>query len=88
MQVSRLILIFTHLDLAGMSTANEVMVARHAGMEVVGFSSITNVARLAADEGEPPSHQEVVDAANVVGPKLAKIIKGVLDKLKPLYFSQ
>lgn len=68
-------------DAAGMSTANEVVVARHAGLTVLGFSSITNVARLAADEGEPPSHEEVLEAANIVGPKLLKLIKGVLKKI-------
>jgi purine-nucleoside phosphorylase len=68
-------------DAVGMSVANEVLVARHSGMEVVGFSSITNVARLSLDEGEPPSHQEVIDAANVVGPKLVTLIRGVLEAL-------
>ena len=48
-------------DAVGMSTANEVTVARHSGMRVLGFSSITNVARLSADEGEPPSHDEVME---------------------------
>lgn len=68
-------------DAAGMSTANEVVVARHAGLDVIGFSSITNVARLSPDEGEPPSHEEVLEAANIVGPKLLTIIKGVLKKI-------
>lgn len=68
-------------DAAGMSTANEVVVARHAGLLVLGFSSITNVARLSADEGEPPSHEEVLEAANVVGPKLSAMLKGVLRKI-------
>lgn len=68
-------------DAVGMSVANEVLVARHSGMKVVGFSSITNVARLSLDEGEPPSHQEVIEAANVVGPKLVALIRGVLEQL-------
>lgn len=68
-------------DAVGMSVANEVLVARHSGMLVVGFSSITNVARLSLDEGEPPNHQEVIDAANVVGPKLVTLIRGVLEAL-------
>jgi purine-nucleoside phosphorylase len=68
-------------DAVGMSVANEVLVARHSGMTVVGFSSITNVARLSLEEGEPPSHQEVIDAANVVGPKLVALIRGVLEAL-------
>jgi len=71
-------------DATGMSVANEVVVARHAGMEVLGFSSVTNVARLSIDEGDPPSHQEVIEAAFKVGPKLVIIIKGVLAKFRDL----
>jgi purine-nucleoside phosphorylase len=69
-------------DAVGMSTANEVMVARHSGIRVLGFSSITNVARLSADEGEPPTHEEVMQAANIVGPKLMAMVKGVLKRLE------
>jgi len=69
-------------DAVGMSVANEVLVARHSGMRVLGFSSITNVARLSLEEGEPPSHQEVIEAANVVGPKLVELVKGILGSLK------
>jgi purine-nucleoside phosphorylase len=69
-------------DAVGMSTANEVMVARHSGVRVLGFSSITNVARLSADEGEPPTHEEVMQAANIVGPKLMAMVKGVLKRLE------
>jgi len=68
-------------DAVGMSVTNEVLVARHSGMKVIGFSSITNVARLSLDEGEPPSHQEVIEAANVVGPKLVFLIRGILEQL-------
>jgi len=69
-------------DAVGMSVANEVIVARHSGIRVLGFSSITNVARLSADEGDPPSHTEVIEAANVVGPKLVALIRGILEQLQ------
>jgi purine-nucleoside phosphorylase len=68
-------------DAAGMSTANEVVVARHCGLLVLGFSSITNVARLSEDEGDPPSHEEVLEAANIVSPKLLILVQGVLRKI-------
>ncbi len=68
-------------DAVGMSTVNEVVVARHAGMRALGFSGITNVARLSADEGEPPSHEEVLQAGKVIAPKLLAIIRGVLRKM-------
>lgn len=68
-------------DAVGMSTAHEVVVARHAGMRVLGFSGITNVARLSADEGEPPSHEEVMEAAPRIAPKLHAVIEGALRRM-------
>jgi purine-nucleoside phosphorylase len=68
-------------DAVGMSTVNEVMVARHSGMRVLGFSGITNVARLSADEGEPPSHEEVNQSSLVIAPKLSALVRGVLPAL-------
>ncbi|MDW8292176.1 MAG: purine-nucleoside phosphorylase [Anaerolineae bacterium] len=65
-------------DAVGMSTVHEVIAARHAGMRVLGLSGITNVARLSADEGEPPSHEEVMQAAQVIAPKMQQLIQGVL----------
>lgn len=69
-------------DAVGMSTAHEVVVARHAGIQVLGFSGITNVARLSADEGEPPSHTEVMEAAPLIAPKLHAVIQGVLRRME------
>lgn len=68
-------------DAVGMSTVNEVVVARHSGMRVLGFSGITNVARLSADEGEPPSHEEVMTASVSISPKLLAVVRGVLESL-------
>ena len=68
-------------DAVGMSTVNEVLVARHSGMRVLGFSAITNVARLNADEGEPPSHQEVLEAGPQIAPRLMAVVRGVLHGL-------
>jgi len=67
-------------DAVGMSTVNEVTVARHCGLRVLGFSGITNVARLASDEGPPPSHEEVNEAGAIIAPKMFSIIRGVLAK--------
>lgn len=68
-------------DAVGMSTVNEVLAARHGGMRVLGFSGITNVARLSEDEGEPPTHDEVMAAAPKLAPKLQAILLGVLERL-------
>ena len=66
-------------DAVGMSTANEVVTARHAGMRVLGFSGITNV--WALDGSSEASHEEVLKAGSLVGPKLETILRGVLRKL-------
>ncbi len=68
-------------DAVGMSTAHEVLVARHAGLRVLGLSGITNVARLSADEGEPPSHEEVMQASAQIAPKIFTIVRGVLSHM-------
>lgn len=69
-------------DAVGMSTVNEVLAARHSGMKVLGFSGITNVARLSADEGEPPSHEEVNESAKIIAPKLLSVLRGVIQALR------
>ncbi len=65
-------------DAVGMSTAHEVTVARHAGLRVLGLSGITNVARLSAEEGEPPSHEEVMQAGVQIAPRMFTIIRSVV----------
>ncbi len=65
-------------DAVGMSTVHEVIVARHAGLRVLGLSGITNVARLSADEGEPPSHEEVMQAGAQIAPRMFAILRGVI----------
>lgn len=63
-------------DAVGMSTAPEVIVARHMGIEVLAFSIITNVAN--PYEPKAASHEEVLRVANEAGKKLEKIIREVL----------
>ncbi len=68
-------------DAVGMSTVPEVVVARHAGMAVLGLSGISNVAPLVG--GEPATHEEVLAAGQTLGPRLAGLIGGVLEVLRP-----
>jgi len=63
-------------DAVGMSTVPEVIVARHGGMRVLGFSGISNKANL--DGSTVTTHEEVIEAGKIIAPKLEKIIRGVL----------
>jgi len=66
-------------DAVGMSTAPEVIVARHGGMRVLGFSGISNKANL--DGSTVTTHEEVIEAGQIITPKMEKIIRGVLRSL-------
>lgn len=63
-------------DAVGMSTVSEVIVARHGGTRVLGFSGISNKANL--DGNTVTSHEEVLNAGRLIVPKLEKLIRGVL----------
>ena len=66
-------------DAVGMSTVPEVIVARHGGLRVLGFSGISNKASL--DGSAVTTHEEVIEAGKVIAPKMEKIIRGVLHSL-------
>jgi purine-nucleoside phosphorylase len=71
-------------DAVGMSTAPEVTVARHAGMRVLGVSGISNVAIAQPTSERATSHEEVLEAAKIIVPRLTELIRGVLGEL-PLH---
>lgn len=64
--------------IVGMSTALEAIAAREAGMEVLGFSLITN---LAAGLGEPLSHAEVIAAGKEAEPVISKLLAEVVNTI-------
>lgn len=68
-------------DAVGMSTVPEVTVARHGGIRVLGISGISNVAVLEPGSAPPPTHQEVLQAGQVIVPKLMALIRGVFQSL-------
>jgi purine-nucleoside phosphorylase len=63
-------------DAVGMSTVSEVIVARHGGTRVLGFSGISNKANL--DGNTVTLHEEVLAAGQLIVPKLDTVIRGVL----------
>jgi purine-nucleoside phosphorylase len=63
-------------DAVGMSTAPEVVVARHMDMRVLGISLVTNTAT--GDDTEKVSHAEVLVAADAARPKFAALVRGIL----------
>ena len=68
-------------DAVGMSTAHEVIVARHSGTRVLGLSGISNIA---LSEDAPPAkatHEEVLEAGQILAPRLEAVIRGVLGAL-------
>ena len=66
-------------DAVGMSTVPEVIVARHAGIRVLGFSGISNKANL--DGNAITTHEEVLEAGQLIVPKLETLIKCILRSL-------
>jgi purine-nucleoside phosphorylase len=66
-------------DAVGMSTVPEVAVARHGGTRVLGLSGISNKANL--DGSTITTHEEVLEAGEMIVPKLLTIIRGVLHRL-------
>ena len=59
-------------DLVGMSTALETIAAREAGLEVLGFSLVTNYA--AGITGQRLSHAEVLAQGSESGPRIAALL--------------
>ncbi|OEF97234.1 purine-nucleoside phosphorylase [Vulcanibacillus modesticaldus] len=66
-------------DTVGMSTVPEVIIARHAGMRVLGISLITDMA--IGEELEPLTHEQVVAVAEQSKPKFIKLVRGVLKEV-------
>ncbi len=65
--------------IVGMSTALEAIAARQAGMEVLGFSLITNMA--AGIQTTPLSHAEVLEAGRNAEPVISSLLARVIGAL-------
>ncbi len=66
-------------DIVGMSTALEAIAAREAGMEILGFSLITNLA--AGIQETPLSHAEVIEAGQAAEPVISALLARVIGAL-------
>ncbi len=67
-------------DVVGMSTVPEVIAARHAGMRVMAFSCITNLA--AGLSVDPLSHDEVIETTQAASGDLARFLEAFLEKVR------
>lgn len=65
--------------LVGMSTVQEAIAAREAGMEILGVSLVTNLA--AGMTGEPLSHEEVLAAGNAAASRMGGLLAEVLRRI-------
>ncbi len=68
-------------DAVGMSTVPEATVARHGSMRVLGISGISNVAIDTPDAERETTHEEVLQAGQIIVPRLEKLLRGVLQRL-------
>ncbi|MBP1962040.1 purine-nucleoside phosphorylase [Paenibacillus aceris] len=67
-------------DAIGMSTVGEVIAARHAGLNVLGISCITDMA--VGEELEPLTHEQVVAVANRTKPKFIALVKAFVREVQ------
>ncbi len=66
-------------DVVGMSTVQEVIVARHAGMEVFAISVVTDLG--IREDDNIITHEEVLTAASEAEPKLTNLFKEIVKAL-------
>lgn len=67
-------------DAVGMSTVPEVIVARHAGVKVLGISCISNMASGILDQ--PLTHDEVIETTEKVRADFLKYVNEIVNAIK------
>ncbi len=66
-------------DAVGFSTVLETIAAVHAGMDVLGLSTITNVHQ--PDQPEPATLEEIISVAEDAAPRLEALLRGVVEAI-------
>ncbi len=67
------------VDVVGMSTIPEILVARQLGMRTLALSMVSNVAR--PDEFVQANHEEVLAAGRAAAAKMESIVRSVLHSI-------
>lgn len=68
-------------DAAGMSTAHEVIVAKHAGLKVFAMSLITNEIVMDQDSVVACNHEEVLEISTKRAEVMKKFVMQMLEKM-------
>ncbi|PVA05475.1 purine-nucleoside phosphorylase [Thalassorhabdomicrobium marinisediminis] len=69
------------VDLVGMSTVPEVIVARHMGLKVLALSAVTNIAVSSVNDAHVTNEDEVWEAVKLVQPKLLTLMEALIPVL-------
>ncbi|KAG1932117.1 purine nucleoside phosphorylase 5b [Pimephales promelas] len=69
-------------DAVGMSTAHEVIVARHCGLRVFALSLITNKSVMDYESEKKANHAEVLETAAVRAAQLEKLIANMVSRIE------
>ncbi|XP_050998961.1 purine nucleoside phosphorylase [Acomys russatus] len=69
-------------DAVGMSTVPEVIVARHCGLRVLGFSLITNKVVMDYENREKADHKEVLEAGKAAAQKLEQFVSLLMESIQ------
>ncbi|CAL8355571.1 unnamed protein product [Lota lota] len=68
-------------DAVGMSTALEVVVARHCGLRVLGLSLITNMVVTDYDSKHKANHTEVLETTHMRTRDLQRLVRNIVAKI-------
>jgi purine-nucleoside phosphorylase len=66
-------------DAVGFSTVQEVIAAKHAGMRVLGLSTITNISD--PDAPLPATVEEIIAVARAAAPQVAALVHAVVEQI-------